>query len=112
MRNSGRRFRSGAGTFSCFAAAAPHELFRTLVYYLWVMSSLFSTRTIAALVLGIILCGRIAIANVPSIEGALSSQLALPGLLSPIASNGRNGWNCAAERAAQARHWAPAALPP
>jgi hypothetical protein len=75
------------------------------------MSSLYSTRTIAVLVLSIILCGRIAIANAPSIKGAVSSQLALPGLLSPIASSGRNGWKCAAERAAQARQWAPAALP-
>jgi hypothetical protein len=79
------------------------------------MSRVLALRLLAAgLVLAALLCGRLAIASAASVEDMLSGGLipsAVPGLLEPITSAGRNGWDCKPERAAEADRWHNAHLP-
>ena len=76
---------------------------------------LFSRVLAAGFLLGALLCGRIAFANAASVEDLLAGGLlpsAAPGLLAPITSEGRKGWDCKPEHAAEAQHWHAANLPP
>jgi len=79
------------------------------------MSRVLALRLVAAgLVLAALLCGRLAIASAASVGDALTGGLvpsAVPGLLDPITSAGRNGWDCKPERAAEADRWHTAHLP-
>jgi hypothetical protein len=79
------------------------------------MSRVISSRLLAAgFLLGALLCGRIALANAGSVEDLLAGGLlpsAAPGLLEPITSAGRKGWDCKPEHAAEAQHWHVANLP-
>jgi hypothetical protein len=63
---------------------------------------------------GALFAGRFAVAQGASLEdllaGALTPSVA-PGLLGPITSAGRIGWECKPERAAAAAPWRHAELP-
>jgi hypothetical protein len=69
----------------------------------------------AALFAGALLCfGGFAVAGASSLEDLLAGALtpsAAPGLLGPITSAGRVGWECKPERAAAAAGWHDAKLP-
>jgi hypothetical protein len=69
-----------------------------------------SVVVIVALVLGGAAAG-LARASVDEIKGALLQPSALPAILGPITDLGRNGWDCAPERAAQAKSAGHAELP-
>ena len=79
------------------------------------MSRVLVSRVLAAgFLLGALFCGRIAFANAASVEDLLAGGLlpsAAPGLLEPITSEGRKGWDCKPEHAAEAKHWHAANLP-
>jgi hypothetical protein len=79
------------------------------------MSRVLASRLLAAgFLLGAVLCGRFALANAASVEDLLAGGLipsAAPGLLEPITSAGRKGWDCKPEHAAEAAHWHAAHLP-
>ncbi|HVN70072.1 MAG TPA: hypothetical protein VMU38_10550 [Candidatus Binatia bacterium] len=68
-----------------------------------------------ALLTGVLLCGRLAVAGAASIEELLAGGLtpsAAPALLGPITSAGRVGWECKPERAASSARSREADLPP
>jgi hypothetical protein len=79
------------------------------------MSRVLVSRVLAAgFLLGAIFCGRIAFANAASVEDLLAGGLlpsTMPPLLEPITSEGRKGWDCKPEHAAEAQHWHAANLP-
>jgi hypothetical protein len=69
----------------------------------------------AALLAAAIFCfGRFGIAGAASLDDLLAGALTpsgAPGLLGPITSAGRVGWECKPERAASAAGWQEAELP-
>jgi hypothetical protein len=79
------------------------------------MSRVLWSRLLAVgFLLGALFCGRIALANAGTVEDLLAGGLipsAPPSLLEPIASEGRKGWDCKPEHAAEAQHWNAANLP-
>jgi hypothetical protein len=80
------------------------------------MSSALVSRLLAVLLLACgLVCTRMAVANAASVADLLAGGLtasAAPGLLGPITSVGRKGWDCKPEHAAAAQHWRTAELPP
>jgi hypothetical protein len=79
------------------------------------MSSVLGSRILAAVLLaGALLCGRGALANAASVGDLLAGGLTAsgpPGLLAPITSAGRKGWDCKPEHAAGSQRWRAAELP-
>jgi hypothetical protein len=68
----------------------------------------------AALLVGALLCGRLALADAASLETLLAGALApsaAPALLGPITAEGRKGWDCKPERSAAAVSAQQAELP-
>jgi len=68
----------------------------------------------AALLTWALFGGRFAVVQAASVEEMLAGALtpsAAPGLLGPITSAGRIGWECKPERAAAAAPWRHAELP-
>ena len=77
-------------------------------------SALARPLLLAALLVGLLLCGAFGFANAAALEQALSGQLvpsAAPSLFGPITSAGRKGWDCKPEHAAAAWEWKQAELP-
>ncbi|MBV8434091.1 MAG: hypothetical protein JO029_07430 [Candidatus Eremiobacteraeota bacterium] len=69
---------------------------------------------LAAALAGAFFCGRFAVANAAAAEDVLAGQLtpsATPGLLGPITSAGRKGWDCKPEHAAASASVHAAELP-
>jgi hypothetical protein len=79
------------------------------------MSSALLSRILAPLVLvAALVCGGAALAGAASLTDLLTGQLVAsqsPGLLGPITSAGRKGWDCKPEHAAGAHNWRAAELP-
>ena len=80
------------------------------------MSSVLGPRLLgtAILIVGLLCCGRAALASAGSVQDLLAGGLtpsSAPSLLAPITSVGRKGWDCKPEQAAQAQHWHTAELP-
>jgi hypothetical protein len=79
------------------------------------MSSVLVSRVLAAgFLLGALLCGRMAFADAAKVQDLLAGGLlpsAEPALLAPITSEGRKGWDCKPEKAAQTQRWHEANLP-
>jgi hypothetical protein len=81
------------------------------------MMDRFGTRLAFTIALALLTAGSagFARASVAALQDLASSQLqssATPALLGPINELGRNGWQCAPERAAQAVRGKAAELPP
>jgi hypothetical protein len=67
-----------------------------------------------ALFVGILLCGRFALAGAASLQEMLDGTLtpsSAPALLGPITSAGRIGWQCKPERAASSKDARDSELP-
>jgi hypothetical protein len=79
------------------------------------MSSALVSRILAgALLVGTLLCARAGLAGASSLEDILAGGMApssAAGLLGPITSAGRKGWDCKPEHVAQSQHWQAAELP-
>jgi len=76
----------------------------------------FGTRLAFGVALALLTAGsagfaRASIAALDELAGAQLQPSALPALLGPINELGRNGWQCAPERAAKAAHARDAELP-
>ena len=68
----------------------------------------------AAFLAGAVFCGHCAFANAATAEDMLAGALlpsTSPGLLGPITSVGRKGWDCKPEHAASAQSWQAGELP-
>jgi hypothetical protein len=68
----------------------------------------------AALLVGALLCGRLALADAASLENLIAGALtpsSAPAILGPITAEGRKGWDCKPERSAAAANAKQAGLP-